>query len=213
MYQPSSLSAHVLGKGKNMKRTYHLCAVAVILLAGAAAAQSLADVARQTRKQNAKKPPAKVFTNDNLPTNAPISVTGQPPAPDEDSAKAADSGDTTASPDKTAQDKQKADQPTTAEKRDAAIQQWKSRFAAQKQQISLLEREIDVMQREYRLRAAAYYADAGNALRNQADWAKQDREYRAQLDARQKKLDEARQKLESMQEEARRAGMPASVAD
>ena len=196
-----------------MKRTYHLCMVAVILLAAVAGAQSLADVARQTRKQNAHKPPAKVFTNDNLPTNAPISVTGQPPAPEEDSAKAADSGDTTAGADKSAPGKPKADQQTLAEKRDAAIQQWKGRFAAQKQQISLLEREIDVMQREYRLRAAAYYADAGNALRNQADWAKQDREYRAQLEAKQKKLDEAKQKLESMQEEARRAGMPASVAD
>jgi len=196
-----------------MKRTYHLCMVAVILLAAVAGAQSLADVARQTRKQNAHKPPAKVFTNDNLPTNAPISVTGQPPAPEEDSAKAADSGDTTAGADMSAPGKPKADQQTLAEKRDAAIQQWKGRFAAQKQQISLLEREIDVMQREYRLRAAAYYADAGNALRNQADWAKQDREYRAQLEAKQKKLDEAKQKLESMQEEARRAGMPASVAD
>ncbi|HEV2114733.1 MAG TPA: hypothetical protein VGR48_01830, partial [Terriglobales bacterium] len=114
-----------------------------------------------------------------------------------------------------AADKQKpdADKKTYAEKRDAAIQQWKQRFADQKQQISLLEREIDVMQREYRLRAAAYYADAGNALRNQADWAKQDREYREKLDAKQKHLDEAKQKLENMQEQARREGMPGSVAD
>lgn len=203
-----------------MKRAFYLCMVAVILLAGAAAAQSVADVARQTRKQNAKKPAAKLFTNDNLPTNAPISVTGQPPAVDEDSNKPPDNGDdaakgeSAAAGDKTAADKQKSDdKKTMAEKRDAAIQQWKARFADQKQQMSLLEREIDVMQREYRLRAAAYYADAGNALRNQADWAKQDREYRAQLDTKQKKLDEAKQKLEDMQEQARREGMPSSVAD
>jgi hypothetical protein len=210
-----------------MKRTLHLCTVVVILLAGIAAAQSVADVARQTRKQNAKKPAAKVYTNDNLPTKATISVAGQPANSDEESGKAADNsvstatddnaaaGDKTAATDKAAGDKQKPDEDkkTYAEKRDAALQQWKQRFTDQKQQISLLEREIDVMQREYRLRAAAYYADAGNALRNQADWAKQDREYREKLDAKQKQLDEVKQKLGDMQEQARREGMPGSVSE
>ena len=204
-----------------MKRTFYLCSAVVILLAGVAAAQSVADVARQTRKQNAKKPAAKVFTNDDLPTNAPISVTGQPPAEDEDSAKPGD-GDDSANAGKTDaakadadKDKPKTDEDkkTFAEKRDAALQQWKQRFAAQKEQISLLEREIDVMQREYRLRAAAYYADAGNALRNQAPWAQQERDYREKLDLKQKKLNEAKQKLEDMQDQARREGMPGSVAD
>ena len=206
-----------------MKRTFYLCSAVVILLAGMAAAQSVADAARQTRKQNANKPAAKVFTNDDLPTNAPISVTGQPPADDADNAKPADSGDA-ATAGKTDADKAEADgdkdkpktdedKKTFAEKRDAALQQWKQRFAAQKQQISLLEREIDVMQREYRLRAAAYYADAGNALRNQAPWAQQERDYREKLDLKQKKLNEAKQKLEDMQDQARREGMPGSVAD
>src|SRR6185437_2340290 len=202
-----------------MKRTFYLCSVAVILLAGVTAAQSVADAARQTRKQNANKPAAKVFTNDDLPTNAPISVTGQPPADDQDSAKPGDGGDaaTADNADKADVDKAKADadkdkpktdegKKTFAEKRDAAIQQWKQRFANQKQQISLLEREIDVMQREYRLRAAAYYADAGNALRNQAPWAQQERDYR-------EKLDLNKQKLEDMQDQARREGVPSSVAD
>lgn len=209
-----------------MKRTFYLCSVAVILLAGVAVAQSVADAARQTRKQNANKPAAKVFTNDDLPTNAPISVTGQAPADNEDSAKPADGEDAASAgnPDKADGDKAKSDadkdkpktdedKKTFAEKRDAAIQQWKQRFAAQKEQISLLEREIDVMQREYRLRAAAYYADAGNALRNQAPWAQQERDYREKLDLKQKKLDEAKQKLEDMQDQARREGMPSSVAD
>jgi hypothetical protein len=203
-----------------MKRSLHLTtiAAAVILLAAAAGAQSLADVARQTRKQNAKKPAAKVFTNDNLPVTTNISVTGQTAAAGE--AKAAEDGVDAATgdqPGKTtaAADKQKSDDDnkTYAQKRDQAMQQWKKRFADQKQQIALLEREINVMQGEYRLRAAAYYADAGNALRNQADWAKQDREYRARLDTKQKQLEEAKQKLDDMQEEARKAGMPGSVAE
>jgi len=194
-----------------MKRTLHLGTIAavLILLAAVAGAQSLADVARKTRKQNANKPAVKVFTNDNLPVNASISVTGQPPSSDPDSAKPADNGE------KTAKDQQpgNADAKTVAQTRDEALQQWKKRFADQQQQISLLEREISVLQGEYRLRAAAYYADAGNSLRNQADWAKQDREYRDKLDAKQKLLDEAKKKLGSMQEEARKSGMPSSVAD
>jgi hypothetical protein len=193
-----------------MTRRFQLCAVAVILLAGVASAQSLADVARKTRKENAKKPAAKLFTNENLPVDAPISVAGQPVAGAQDSASP-DSG----SADKTAKDKQKsdADKKSYAEQRDAAIQQWKQRFADQNKQISLLQRELKVLQGEYRLRAAVYYADAGNALRNQADWAKQDREYRAKLDEKQKALDQAKQKLDDMKEEARKAGMPSAVAD
>ncbi len=204
-----------------MKRIFHLetIAAAVLLLAAVAGAQSLGDVARQTRKQNAKKPAAKVFTNDNLPVNSSISVTGQAPAAGDD-AKAADDGANPATDDQSAKsgqtaDKQKSDEDkkTSTQKRDEAMQGWKKRFADQKTQIGLLEREINVMQGEYRLRAAAYYADAGNALRNQADWAKQDREYRAKLDTKQKQLEEAKQKLEDMQEEARKAGMPGSVAE
>lgn len=197
-----------------MKRKFLLCAAALMLLAGVAAAQSLADVARQTRKQNAKKPAPKVFTNDNLPLNAPISVTGQPPAPDQESAPSSNGGDQATTPDKAGKDaKADADKKTYAEKRDAAMKEWKQKFADQKQQIALLEREINVMQGEYRLRAAAYYADAGNALRNQAEWAKEDRDYRTRLDAKQKQLDQAKQKLDDMQEAARKAGMPSSVSD
>lgn len=197
-----------------MKRKFLLCAAALMLLAGVAAAQSVADVARQTRKEHAHKPAPKVFTNDNLPLNAPISVTGQPPAPDQQSAQAGDSGTQAAAGDNAGKDtKPDADKKTYAEKRDAAMKEWKQKFAQQKQQIALLEREINVLQGEYRLRAAAYYADAGNALRNQAEWAKEDRDYRARLDAKQKQLDQAKQKLEDMQEAARKAGMPNSVAD
>jgi hypothetical protein len=191
-----------------MKRTFRLSTIAavVILLAGAAAAQSLADVARKTRKEHAHKTPAKVFTNDNLPTDAPVSVMGQPAAP------SAQPGDSTA-PKQGAAASNPDDNKTPTQKRDEAMQQWKKRFAEQKNKISLLQRELDVLQGEYRLRAAAYYADAGNALRNQGTWAQQDREYREKLDLKQKQLDQAKQQLEDMQEDARKAGMPTSVSE
>jgi Spy/CpxP family protein refolding chaperone len=70
-----------------------------------------------------------------------------------------------------------------------------------------------VLQREYQIRAAAMYADAGNRLRNSGDWDKQDAQYKQQIADKQKSLDDAKQKLDDMQDEARKAGMPASVSE
>ena len=95
----------------------------------------------------------------------------------------------------------------------AAWKQWGDRINTQKEQVDLLTRELDVLQREYQIRAAAMYADAGNRLRNQADWDKQDAQYKQQIADKQKSLDEAKQKMEDLQEEARRAGVPSSVRE
>ena len=57
----------------------------------------------------------------------------------------------------------------------------RAKIATQKDQISLMSRELDVAQREYRLRAAAMYADAGNRLRNQTSWDKEDAQYKQQI--------------------------------
>ncbi len=74
-------------------------------------------------------------------------------------------------------------------------------------------RELDVLQREYQIRAAAMYADAGNRMRNSADWDKQDAQYKQQIADKQKALDDAKQKLEDIQEDARKAGTPSSVRE
>ncbi len=97
--------------------------------------------------------------------------------------------------------------------RQAAIKQWEDRLTAQKEQIDLLGRELNVLQREYQIRAAAMYADAGNRIRNQADWDKQDADYKQQIADKQKALDDAKQKLDDMQEDARKAGVPASARE
>jgi hypothetical protein len=203
-----------------------------LLLGSVAVAQSLGDVARQTRKE--KKGTAKVFTNDNLPTTAPITVTGKvAPAASEKDSKAEQtsaSKDAESSDDKVASadgkdnpdkkdaksdaDKKSGDEEKSAtEQRDKDAAEWRARFADQKKSIALTERELDVLQREYRLRAAAFYADAGNALRNQRDWADADRDYKAQITTKQKQLDDAKQKLEDMKDQAHKAGLPSSVAD
>jgi hypothetical protein len=55
------------------------------------------------------------------------------------------------------------------------------------------------------------YADVGNRLRNQADWDKQDRDYKDKIDAKQKDLDRAKQQLSDLQEDARKSGVPMGV--
>jgi hypothetical protein len=51
------------------------------------------------------------------------------------------------------------------------------------------------------------YGDAGNRLRNAAQWDKDDAQYKSDIDGKQKALDAARQGLDEMQEQARKAGI------
>ena len=97
--------------------------------------------------------------------------------------------------------------------KEAAWKQWGDKLASQKSQIDLLSRELDVLQREYQIRAAAMYADVGNRLRNSADWDKQDTQYKQQIADKQKAVDDAKQRLDDMQEEARKAGVPSSIRE
>lgn len=182
--------------------------------------QSLGDYARQIRKSPGAAAKPKVFDNDNLPTTDKLSIVGAPqpaaepkaetaenPAAAESKPAAAASSTAAAKPSAPETTKAPSDEATKLE----AAKQWQDKIDAQKQQIDLLSRELDVLQREYQLRAAAMYADAGNRLRNQADWDKQDAQYKQQIADKQKTLDEAKEKLADMQEQARKAGMPEST--
>jgi hypothetical protein len=84
---------------------------------------------------------------------------------------------------------------------------------SQKEQIDLASRELDVLQREYQLRAAEMYADVGNRLRNSAQWDKQEADYKQKIADKQKAVEDAKQKLDDMQEEARKAGVPAAMRE
>jgi hypothetical protein len=175
--------------------------------------QSLGDYARQIRKSPGTAAKPKVFDNDNLPRTDKLSIVGnaepaeQPTAETEENAPAAESKPGGAETKTPGNPKAPVDEATKLE----AAKQWQDKIDAQKQEIDLLSRELDVLQREYQLRAAAMYADAGNRLRNEADWDKQDAQYKQQIADKQKTLDDAKQKLDDMQEEARKAGMPEST--
>ena len=86
-------------------------------------------------------------------------------------------------------------------------------MADQKSKVDLLNRELDVEQREYQLRAAAMYADAGNRLRNSGNWDKEDADYKQKIAEKKKAADAAKQQLDDMQEDARKAGVPSSVRE
>jgi hypothetical protein len=201
---------------------------------GSSSGSSLGDYARQIRKDPGVKTTPKVFDNDNLPKVDKLSIVGQKPAPPAENStesKAAQTnttapaeGETKATTESkpgeaktgaeektssTAAAKAPADEAT----RQAAAKQWADKITAQKSQIDLLARELDVLQREYQIRAAAMYADAGNRMRNSADWDKQDAQYKQQIADKQKAVEEAKQKLDDLQEEARKAGAPASVIE
>jgi hypothetical protein len=160
---------------------------------------SLGDYAKKIRKDpgTAKARP-KVFDNDNLPTEDKLSVVGlQAPAgaaaPAEDKDAAAKSAD------------------DDQAKKQAEWKSWQGKLAAQKDSIDLATRELDVLQREYQLRAAAMYADAGNRMRNETQWDKQDADYKAKIADKQKAVEDAKQKLGDMQEEARKDGVPSGM--
>ena len=157
--------------------------------------------------------PAAADTKSTTESKAPDGKAAEVKAPDGTPAapKTADAKPASEEKAQTAAPAKPAEQDEAAKQ--AAWKQWADRIAAQKEAIDLLGRELDVLQREYQIRAAAMYADAGNRMRNSGDWDKQDTQYKQQIADKQKALDEAKQKLEDLGEDARKAGVPASVRE
>jgi hypothetical protein len=191
-------------------------ALSTVLLASLAGAQStssapdqssLGDYARKVRKDPATKAKPKVFDNDNLPVDDKLSIVGPAPAAADanDKSAAGDSKDAAAKPAASADDEQA--------KKKAVWKSWQDKLTAQKDSIDLASRELDVLTREYQLRAAVVYADVGNRMRNSAQWDKEDAEYKQKIADKQKGVADAKQKLEDMKEEARKAGVPSAMVD
>jgi len=183
----------------------------LVTLAGAQT-ESLGDYARGIRKDE-KPASAKKYDNDNLPTSDKISVVGNATESSPEDANAASTpSDSSAQP----KDGTKPSTPTTqdagkpADSSNAhkANDEWKQKISEQQAKVDMLTREVDVTQREYRLRAAAFYADAGNRLRNQGSWDKEDAQYKQDLAKKQKALDDAKKAVDDLKEKARKAGVP-----
>jgi hypothetical protein len=182
----------------HMKNMKHIAVGTLLLLGvGSAAAQSLGDYARAARTH--KVEPATTsrhFDNDNLPTGENLSVVGPPPG-DASAAQAAGNANSTPANDRAA----------AAAERQKTADVWKQKLDQQQEKINSLNHDLDLEQREYRLRAAAMYGDAGSRLRNAAQWDKEDTQYKGDVEGKQKALDAARQELDEMREQARKAGI------
>ena len=172
---------------------------------------SLGDYARKVHKDPAApKAKPKVFDNDNLPTEDKLSVVGSPAAASDSSQAESDSKAASSSE---AKDAAGAKPDDDQAKKQAEWKGWQEKLSAQKNSIDLASRELDVLQKEYQLRAAAMYADVGNRMRNAAQWDKEDADYKQKIADKQKTIDDNKQKLDAMQEEARKAGVPASMRE
>lgn len=180
-------------------------AIGILLLLGVsgAAAQSLGDYARAVRKNKAEpSSTSRHYDNDNLPTTDHLSVVG--PAPAADSSAAPGPGNANADP---AAKAAAVDHAKAAAEQQEAADEWKKKLDKQQEKVDSLNHELDLDQREFRLRAAAQYSDAGNRLRNVAQWDKDNAQYKTDMDAKQKALNAAKQEFDQMQEEARKAGI------
>jgi hypothetical protein len=182
-----------------MKHTKLMAVVTLLILAvGSVSAQSLGDAARAARKNKANtSPTTRHFDNDNLPTNDALSVVGPEPAPVTNASASAQSKN----------DKAAVDPAAATLERQKAAEETKKKLDQQKEKIDSLNHEIDLDQREQRLRAAAFYSDAGTRLRNSAQWEKEQSQSVNDAAEKQKALDTAKQQFDEMQEQARKAGI------
>ena len=185
-----------------------------IVLSSVAYAQSLADVARETRKSEGhRKKAARVYTNDDIPSVVIATPAADTKADGTDGAKPADAGSASKSPTGAA-DKNGESNPSNP---DAEIQKmgetYRSRVEEQKSAVQLLEREISVLERENQIQASAYYRDAGTRLQNGQNWVEERTKRDTQIADKKALLEKAKEQLSSIEEEARKAGVPSTAIE
>lgn len=203
-----------------MKRKAHFLGFVILvgLLAGVAAAQndSLAEVARQHRKQKEAKPVAvrEVFTNDNLPRTETISTVGAPAIEPDGSTPPQTPADPTAG-----QPAAKDGKPAEAKIGDSAAQRqkawevWRDKISKQKENVDQLQKDADEAAKDNQMRANTYIGSAQSRIFGGATEAKAEIAGKEQMEQRKKAIEAARQKLDEMQEEARRTGLPSSFRE
>jgi len=183
-----------------MKRIF--CLVITFLVIGVAsswAQDSLGDYARKQReKQKPAAPNTKVWTNDDIASVAPAG-TDTAQKSEEKAAKGKD-----------AKDKKEG---SAAEQNAQAAEAFKARVAEQKAKIADIERNLEVAQREYKLRSIDWYTNAGNALLDPKKWHDQEEKYQKEIADRQKQLADERAKLDQIRDEIRKAGLSSSLGD
>jgi len=173
--------------------------VAAIVSISTLTAQTLADRARELRKE--KRTPSaneKVYTNETLNLR-PAQGIGETKS----DAKATDTkGDAKAEADEDAPPKA-----TPEEEKAALAADLKGKIESAKAELATIQRELDIATREQKLRTAQYYADAGNRLRDERRFVDEERKTQQDIADKQKKIADATALIESLRNQARRAGI------
>jgi hypothetical protein len=202
-----------------MRRTLWLCAVVLVFAASgviraqaqqqdptsaqasqnatpAAAPQQdpLVEAARKAREQKKDAPKAaKVFTNDNIPTDGAVSTVGS-------SADAA--------PQDTSNASTPASAPVTATGNDEKT--WRDKFATLHHKLDQDQAELDVLQREANVGMTQFYGgDPQKAAQDQMSQQPMGADYNkkvAAIDAKKKEIDADQQAISDAEDDLRKAG-------
>jgi hypothetical protein len=148
---------------------------------------SLAEAARKAREQKKDSKPAKVFTNDNLPTTGGISTVGS----EEPAASSGSASDTSAA---TAKGGSGGDEKT-----------WRDRFATLRHKLEQDQADLDVMQRELGVLNVQYYSDPVKGM--QQGLTRDDiNKKTADIDAKKQAIQADQQAIDDAEEDLRKAG-------
>jgi hypothetical protein len=177
-----------------------LLAIMSMFAAAAVAQQSLGDVARANRATKRATATTNLSDDNFARSNAPSAEPAAKSDTDSDASKSDEKKD--------AASKDASKPAAEAQKR--KDDRLTAQIDAQKKEIATLQRELDIAEREAKLRAAAYYADAGVMLRDQAKFGEDSRKAQAEIDTKKQALSAAQEKLTDLQEQARKAGLRSS---
>ena len=150
--------------------------------------------AREQKKDQAGAKPARVFNNDNIPTQGGVSAVGQQPAAD-----AAGSTDGAAAADSTGA--------PASEKASAANgeQAWRERFKRLRKKLEQDQDDLSIMQRELGVLDVQYYNDPVKGM--QQGYSRSDiNEKTDKIEAKKKTIEADQQAISDAEEELQRAG-------
>src|SRR6266481_1000455 len=185
MKEASGLSA--------LMKILFLLVVISVFAAAAVAQQSLGDAARANKARKHTSANVIQLDDDTLPRSSTPAASSAP-----ETAKKTDAN---------AKEAETKDSAKPADAPKDKTDELKKQIELQKKEIATLQRELDVAQREARLHASAYYGDAGTMLRDQAKFAEHARKDQEEINTKKQALDAAQQKLDDLQEQARKAGL------
>jgi DNA repair exonuclease SbcCD ATPase subunit len=155
----------------------------------------LVAAARKAREQKKDQPkPARVFDNDNIPTQGGVSAVGSSPA-----GESTENGGTAESGGEQAAAK------TTAPPSGNDEKTWRERFAKLHKKLERDQADLDIMQRELGVLDVQYYNDPMKGM--QQGYTRSDiNEKTAKIDEKKKQVEADQQALSDAEDELRRSG-------